>query len=246
MEEDFGHDGFVVLRDVVPLDLLAACRSAALDVFETYLSTIAARSEALGVGQRGGYHEIVQRHLGRYEFRIDDATGPLRDLEAHIRRSRAFQAGVAKEVLDDPTVLSRTCVIASEGCEAQAWHVDGAHLDPTRHLPCHCLNVFVPLVDVSSGSGTELRPGSHHLTRDLKRLLLVAKARKTLRAPVTPRLALGDCLLFDYRTLHRGVANTSGAPRPVFVLTVARPFFRDVVNFPSRSLRVPPLDQQKG
>lgn len=67
-------------------------------------------------------------------------------------------------------------------------------------------------------------------------MMLLAKARKTLRPTTTPELALGDCLLFDYRTLHRGTRNDSGALRPVFVLTVARPFFRDIVNFPRRSI----------
>lgn len=83
---------------------------------------------------------------------------------------------------------------------------------------------------------SRFRPGSHYLTRDLKRMMLLAKARRTLRPTSTPALALGDCLLFDYRTLHRGTRNNSGAPRPVFVLTVARPFFRDIANFPRRSI----------
>jgi len=39
--------------------------------------------------------------------------------------------------------------------------------------------------------------------------MLVAKARKTLRQPVTPELQMGDALMFDYRILHRGRANMS-------------------------------------
>jgi ectoine hydroxylase-related dioxygenase (phytanoyl-CoA dioxygenase family) len=49
---------------------------------------------------------------------------------------------------------------------------------------------------------------------------------------VTP----GDALLFDYRVLHRGTLNNTGGARPVFVLTVAKPWFRDLVNFPKRAL----------
>ena len=96
--------------------------------------------------------------------------------------------------------------------------------------------MFLPLVDVSRGGGTEFRPGSHYLTRDLKRMMLVAKIKKTLRPPAVPVLDPGDAVLFDYRVLHRGTENTTGGPGPVFVLTLARPWFRDLLNFPKRAL----------
>ena len=86
------------------------------------------------------------------------------------------------------------------------------------------------------GNGTEFRPGSHVYTRDLTRLLLLAKIRKKLRPLQAPALAPGDALLFDYRVLHRGQANARGARRPVFNVTIAAPSFRDLVNFPKRSM----------
>jgi len=44
------------------------------------------------------------------------------------------------------------------------------------HQPCHVLNVFLPLVDLTLANGpTELRPGSHFVSRDLARLTLLAK-----------------------------------------------------------------------
>ena len=36
-----------------------------------------------------------------------------------------------------------------------------------------------------------------------------AKARKKLHAPVRPEMVRGDAVFFDYRTLHRGIANES-------------------------------------
>ena len=56
---------------------------------------------------------------------------------------------------------------------------------------------------------TELRPGTHVYTRDLARMMLLAKAKKRLREAVVPELRRGDALLFDYRILHRGRANLS-------------------------------------
>lgn len=95
----------------------------------------------------------------------------------------------------------------------------------------------MPLVDLVQEVGpTELRPSSHLLTRDLAKMMLLAKARGKLRAPVSPALRRGDALLFDYRTLHRGGENRSNAPRPVLVLTYARVWFKDILNFPPRSL----------
>ena len=65
---------------------------------------------------------------------------------------------------------------------------------------------------------------------------LLAKIKKTLRPTIVPDLRLGDAVLFDYRVLHRGTRNTSGGPRPVFVMTLAKPWFRDLLNFPRRAL----------
>ena len=61
----------------------------------------------------------------------------------------------------------------------QAWHSDGPHLSATADLPCHCLNVFVPLVDVTACNGpTEIRPGSVSMTRNLKVEMLKAMVGK--------------------------------------------------------------------
>lgn len=145
----FESDGFVVLRGVAPPDLVARCRGAAQATFDDYLNTLAKRNETLGLGQRGGYREIVQRHAGRYEFRLE-----LQELRSVIEHSRAFDVA-AKVLQGPPSVVSCTCVLAAQGCEQQAWHVDGPHLSTTHHEPCHCLNIFVPLVQVDANSGTE-------------------------------------------------------------------------------------------
>ena len=133
-------------------------------------------------------------------------------------------------------VLGCSVVIADEDCAAQAWHVDGAHMSPSSHALPHVLNIFVPLVDVTKGGGTEIKPGSHFLTRNLAKQMLLARIKKTLRSPLEPLVSPGDALLFDYRVLHRGTLNNTGGPRPVFVVTVAKPWFRDLVNFPKRAL----------
>jgi len=111
---------------------------------------------------------------------------------------------------DDYYICNLSLLVATPGCPTQSWHADGGHTSLTKHEPCHVFNVFIPLVDVPLSMGpTELRPGTHYHTRNLTSMMLLAKARKTLRSPVTPELQMGDALVFDYRILHRGRANMS-------------------------------------
>jgi len=85
--------------------------------------------------------------------------------------------------------------------------------------PLHAVNVFVPLIDLHSGSGpTEYVPGSHF---DFE-----LKARSKI-----PKVKAGHALVFDYRLKHRGLANTGSEERPLLYLTYAKPFWLDVYNF---------------
>jgi Phytanoyl-CoA dioxygenase (PhyH) len=184
----------------------------------------------------------------------------------------------------DVKIMNLSIVVSTPGSTDQKWHADGGHVNLHRHLPCHCCNVFIPLTDVTDLDGpTELRPGTHYMTRQLTTMMLLAKARRTLVSPVTPNLYVGDVLIFDYRILHRGRANrrrrneppssicvpSSSLPssrttatttiteqdhhpectttttttnmmttrnRVILVVTVAVPWFHDIVNFPKRSL----------
>ena len=76
---------------------------------------------------------------------------------------------------------------------------------------------------------TELRKGSHQRD-DGEDMPGVSRA-----------LPLGGCLLFDYRLLHRGLANRSDRERPVLSIVYQRDWFRDAVNFrdvPALRMRV--------
>jgi ectoine hydroxylase-related dioxygenase (phytanoyl-CoA dioxygenase family) len=67
-------------------------------------------------------------------------------------------------------------------------------------------------------------------------MMLAARARKTLRTPAAPELQVGDVLLFDYRVLHRGKANRPNTNRSILVLTFSKPWYKDICNFPNRSM----------
>ena len=113
------------------------------------------------------------------------------------------------------------CVISEPGAPNQGFHRDGA---------AHgAWNIFVPLVDVDCINGaTQFQPGSHRL--------------EDVRFDVddselfTPKVHAGDLLIFDYRTVHRGLANRSLARRPIAYIVRSERRAVDRHNFPPRSL----------
>eukprot|EP00934_Nitzschia_sp_Nitz4_P006584 Nitzschia sp. Nitz4//scaffold142_size57810//10189//11112//NITZ4_006491-RA/size57810-processed-gene-0.45-mRNA-1//1//CDS//3329536376//6574//frame0 len=213
----------------------------------------------LGLGIKHGFREIVMRSPARYELSFNH------DLPSDLNSRRDFlsngltvpaiapilkqlekiiptffdKPGGAKRTLSDLKQVHLSLLVAAPGCPKQPWHADGGHASLLEHLPCHCMNVFIPLQNTPMALGpTEFRPGGHYLTRgNLAKAMLVAKCRKTLRPPVCPELTVGDVLVFDYRVLHRGRANTSlDINRNMLVLTFCEPWFEDVLNFPKRSM----------
>ena len=130
----------------------------------------------------------------------------------------------------DACLIATGCILSLPGSASQQWHSDGDHLASECQLPPHCLNVFVPLVDMATVAvgPTEFTPGTHLQwgRRHLGNVALTAAA--------------GDAILFDYRLRHRGLPNkTSDVVRPLVYITYAKPFFKDEANFSLK--RYPPL-----
>jgi Phytanoyl-CoA dioxygenase (PhyH) len=203
-------------------------------------------------GVKNGFREIVMRSPGRFEVSLNHLLGhhsrgknpvqglvpPPLDLD-DILRSLAEMTPKLLEELSwaDCQLHGISYVVSTPGATEQSWHADGGHVDLHKHLPCHCVNVFLPVDDLTAELGpTEFRPGSQYLTRNLVPLMLAAKARKSLRPTCSPLPRRGDALIFDYRVLHRGKANLSTKHRTFLVFTVAKSWFKDVLNFPTRTL----------
>ena len=95
----------------------------------------------MGVGQKSGYKEIVQRMPGRYEMRHGLDREPLLNLRRRVEKSSAFET--ARRILrDELRILGCSVVIAERDCAAQAWHVDGAHLSPDGAPFTACAEYF--------------------------------------------------------------------------------------------------------
>lgn len=260
LKELFDKDGYLCQRNCLP-DALSEwkeyCELVEKEVFQrlhanghtAFLAPSRINSETfqreypMELGVKHGFKEIVMRSPGRYEVSLRQYSNSLGQempsLDAILNGSLAFVPSLLGATSwEDVQICHTSLVISYPGSPDQSWHADGGHVNVDEHLPCHCLNVFIPLMDITMEMGpTELRPGTHYHTRNLVPMMLAARARKKLRAPVAPLLDLGDALLFDYRILHRGKANLSEKDRAILVLTVAKPWFKDVLNFPSRSLQ---------
>jgi len=190
-------------------------------------------ASTMGIGIKHCYKEIVQRHAHRFEMPYKMGA----DEFAVVMRCPRVMRTVRQILGEDCVVINRSLVVSGAGAADQAWHSDGPHLSATKDLPCHCLNVFVPLVDVTALNGpTEIRPGSVSMARNLKVEMLKAMVRRTLRPIAGPSVRRGSVLMFDYRVLHRGTRNASSEPRPVLVYTFAKPYYKDTLNFPKKSV----------
>jgi Phytanoyl-CoA dioxygenase (PhyH)/SEC-C motif len=122
-----------------------------------------------------------------------------------------------------------TVVVSHPGSPPQHIHRDHGHLFPEdavgSTLPVYAVNVAVPLIDVDLRTGpTGVWLGSHRwpgALGEVKNMTISALQR-------------GDCMLLDYRTLHAGMPNASGGPRPIVYMVYARPWFFDNNNHVSR------------
>ena len=136
----------------------------------------------------------------------------------------------------DMKLIKSGCVVAMPGCPRQPVHPDGKHLfDEGDHLPPHCITVFVPLVDMSGELGpTEFYPGTHR--RDCPSQEYRACEKGDCEGVAFTSAKAGDAVMFDYRVLHRGGANSTTRQRPLLYFTYARSWFTDATNYSAVSL----------
>lgn len=219
--EKFGV--FAVSDAITPATLVDLQRAATarLDEVLEYRS----QHYAAGTMGNGVWKELCCRDGDRYDVHYRMSEAPF----AALGTEGSWCAAVRKILGADAKLLYTGQIVAcgcdeaddadDEADQVQEWHMDGAHLDEERYLPCHCLTVFVPLVDLCAENGaTEFSLGTHlHECEDLGERVLECSA--------------GSAIVFDYRTLHRGTANRTTADRPILYFTYARAWFEDPVNY---------------
>jgi len=143
-------------------------------------------------------------------------------------------------------------VYSRPGAAHQDWHCDGRHLagaaradfDGDGLAPPYALCVFCPLVDLNADVGfTQFWAGSHRGAE----LIGFGGAAEVLRGTVDGIVQAGGAVAYDYRTMHRGMANVSaGTTRPVLQFLYAESNYRETKNYGAESLFEPPRRSPPG
>jgi ectoine hydroxylase-related dioxygenase (phytanoyl-CoA dioxygenase family) len=230
----FNQYGLVGLTDAV--DNVDDLYSLALETFERLYAALQLKANSNNHTKH--FREIMQRDDNRFDFRLDlsDNDAVWKDVE----RSGRWKTLVAAILGDDYSLVKCGCVLSLPGAGMQYYHSDGVHIgqaatfDSEEAAPTHALCVFVPLIDLNHQVGfTEFWAGSHRYDK-----LLAKKGEQALPGGTDGILKRGDCLLYDYRTIHRGTANTSQITRPVCYFLYSKRGMEDVEdqNFTSASV----------
>lgn len=202
------RNGYAILDRVVPQETIEALRHEFDTRYPQYLRD-EPQAEALEIGDR---RTLVPVHLaGRFGDPMIYANRPV--------------LAVVRLALGDTAILeSYGAVVSLAGAKEQSIHRDGPPLFDSAIspiLPAHALTLALPLVEMNDTHGsTCLWPGSHRWPR-------LDEAAPS-EAPVVP---VGSCVLWDFRTFHRGTANRSMRHRPFVYATYARRWYQDPVNF---------------
>jgi len=218
-------------------EVVATCLATCERALETALAALDARGlDRDGVKTK----EIVTRNRRRFDVVAGVEGAPP---VVGLAKGGPWMRAVRRLLGVDCALLKSGVVAALPGAETQAIHADGKHLfaddedEDARnaHLPPHCVTVFVPLVDMAPELGpTEYFAGTHRRDGDADHYK-AANAGRVAGVSFADAKA-GDAILFDYRVLHRGLANTSAKPRPLLYFTYGRAWFTDATNYSALSI----------
>jgi len=241
--QQFATDGVALVRGLVDEALLRAIDALMRARAQQVMAALGTRP--IGIGSRQGYHELVQRSPGRFDVPMSEPDlVPIWGAQGSTAPGVPW-LGLVQAVLGPKAQPSFCGVVFSRpGSPAQQWHIDSPH-EAAEARPAHAVNVLLALADIPLVAGpTEVARGTHlktnHLARpwlDRDTLLYQSeievtpasldgaepKAQTAPALPAVQPMAAGDCLIFDDRILHRGLANNSRHERWVAYFSYLRP-----------------------
>ena len=259
--EEFRRNGVTILPLKVETGFVEKSKDICLNAWKDALARgKIIKGHDIMVGREHGFKEIVLRAPGRYDMQWKiDGNPHFLDKESILDTFLPFVHAVLGG--EQMTKMDfNGCLFSLPGAKEQLWHTDGEHLytsedhfklcgqtevdffrkqnDVDSILPAHCLNIFIPLVDVESGNGgTEFCLGSHFHTKffsdDIVWQNSEWKERIGFKGDVMSiNVNAGEVLAFDYRVLHRAFEHRGKEVRPVLYYTFTKRWFSDAMNFP--------------
>ena len=199
------------------------CYDAGMEHYDQVMRTVTARD--LMRELQDGFDLLRERGHGRFDMELPVFESPAFQFMNSIKTSPWMP--VVREILGkDVVLIHKGMFLSMPGSAKQNYHQDGPHLTTQYQKPCHAINVFVPLVDLTIDNGpTEFCLGSHILGHEEFDEEFVE----------IPTVKAGTPIIFDYRLGHRGLANGGKTCRPIVYCTYAAAVdgkeFRDSVNF---------------
>jgi len=254
--ESLNTRGLTVLVNPV---MDAALVESAREMSEDRLAHLLSKVEARGcdpLEQQYRFREVAHRQRSRWDLQLQ-VPGQGDSNSVWMKLCNAAIAAVEpiiREAQGDaytgmqPQMIG--AVISRPGARVQRFHCDDTHehfaaakADPSYRI----YNIFIPLVDLKEdGDGTEfwaapqLLESIVHLlsgTREMKKL---PNIKGGIQAPAC---RAGGVILYDYRTIHRGLANPEGGrERPVAYVTITTGGARDTYNFPEWTIENAEVD----
>jgi ectoine hydroxylase-related dioxygenase (phytanoyl-CoA dioxygenase family) len=218
----FDNYGLVSVQNVIQSPDLVELERCAMKEFERLHGGLLGRND-----KKKHFKEIMGRDDNRFDFRLDCGECATDD-DAWKRLGKTDGGWIpfVRTLLgEDCTLIRCGCVVSLPGTGVQYWHSDGVHVgesstidDADAAAPVHALCVFCPLIDLNESVGyTEFWAGSQKFSK-----LLAKKGEQTLPGGTKGILDRGSCLLYDYRTIHRGMPNSSEGSRPVCYFLYAK------------------------
>ena len=203
--QEFHMNGFVVLRNFLPVDLVASMHDELAPLLEAEYR----RESEAGWGR------------GRAPFRLALDVAPFAALMRGALASDLYQHNPAIEELVDAILGTwrrgwTQVEVPWKGSTYMPWHSDqtvGDTPDPSAPHETVRVTYNIPLVDFTWSSGAmEVLPGTHWLPRNFWEGKDIRKVRVH---PVRVELARGDAMVRDGNILHRGTPNLNDQPRPM-------------------------------
>lgn len=207
------RQGFLVLPKLFLPELIRELYAAFVSEYPAYLTAEETPADALIVGHRR--LQITVALKGVFN-------------NPQLYANPAVLELVTAALGEAPVISDVSCVTSLPGAQDMHIHCDGRifnGLPIANLLPPHAIGLLIPLIPFNRQNGvTRLWPGSHRLPGG-------GTDYQHNTAFVDPELELGDCMLMDYRLMHRGNANNSNDVRPLLYFNYAAPWYFDGNNF---------------